>query len=63
MLINPRPGERVELRYRPALRPYFLHGRRGTVTVVGRGKPRNHGVEIEGRLVVVPCGNCFKVSE
>jgi hypothetical protein len=34
------------------------HGASGTVTIVSRGKPRNHLVRLDdGRLVVVPCGN------
>ena len=37
------------------LMPY--HGRVGKLVVVSRGKPRNHGVEIDGRIVCVPCGN------
>jgi hypothetical protein len=38
-----------------------LHGKVGRVVVVARGKgPRNHGVLIDGRLWVVPCGNLRK---
>lgn len=35
------------------------HGKVGRLAVVSRGKPRNHGVEIDGRIVVVPCGNIY----
>ena len=35
-----------------------LHGKIGTVKIANRrGKPRNHGIEIDGVLWVVPCGN------
>ena len=38
--------------------------RSGTVRVVPRGPgPRNVGVEIEGRLVVIPRGNLVAVGE
>jgi hypothetical protein len=62
MILNPRPGQRVLIWYRPVLRdvmPY--HGRQGTVVVVSRGKPRNHGVLIDGRMIVFSCGNLRKV--
>jgi hypothetical protein len=56
VIANPRPGRRVVLRYRRRGAP--LHGRRGVVAIVGRGRPRNHGVIVEGvGLVVVPCGH------
>ncbi len=60
MISYPKPGDRVQVWYRMSLRLIMpLHGLVGRVAVVGRGKPRNHGVEI-GRLrhfYVVPCGN------
>lgn len=40
-----------------------LHGRIGIVRVVATGPgPRNHGVEIDGRIYVVPCGNLNKLK-
>jgi hypothetical protein len=61
MLMHPKIGELVELRYRPAMRRLTgLHGSWGIVRIVSSGPgPRNHGVEIEttGELVVVPAGN------
>jgi len=57
-MLKPRVGQRVQVWY--AKRTRFcapLHGKVGTVVVVSRGKPRNHGVEIDGKLYVVPCGN------
>jgi hypothetical protein len=55
---NPKPGQRVQVWYRKGLRDYMPHhGRLGTVAVVSKGRPRNHGVLIDGRMVVIPCGN------
>jgi len=65
MLTAPKPGRRVELRYRPALRAVTgLHAARGVVLAVGRGPgPRNHLVAIDGgRRVVVPRGHVFAVA-
>lgn len=58
MLTNPRPGQPVLLWYRNRSMP--LHGRVGTVEIVSRGRPRNHGVRVDGVLYVVPCGNLRK---
>jgi hypothetical protein len=58
VLLNPRLGQRVMCWYRCRAMP--LHGKVGTICVVSRGKPRNHGVEISGQLYVVPCGNLRK---
>lgn len=58
MLIFGRVGQGVRIHYRKSVaefQPY--HGKVGRLAVVSRGKPRNHGVEIDGRIVVVPCGN------
>jgi len=55
MMLNPRIGQRVQCWYKNRALP--LHGKIGIVTVVSRGKPRNHGVTIDGMLYVVPCGN------
>lgn len=55
MMLNPRIGSQVQLWYKNKEMP--LQGRTGTVLVASRRRPRNHGVEIDGRLVVVPCGN------
>lgn len=58
MMASPRPGTLVRLTYRKALHGVApWQGKTGTVVVSGRGKPRNHPVEVEGRLVVVPCGH------
>ena len=64
MLCNPRLGQRVRIHYRTVLRGALpLHGSVGIVRVVGKGKPRKHGVEIDGQLFVVPCGNLQKVND
>ena len=34
----------------------------GTIEIVGRGKPRNHGVMVDGVMYVVPAGNLRKVE-
>lgn len=58
MICAPRVGQVVQLWYGAKSRAGMpLHGRLGTVVVSGRGKPRNHGVEIDGVRHVVPCGN------
>jgi hypothetical protein len=63
MLANPRLGQRVQVWYRRDRAAFMpLHGREGTVVVVSRGKPRNHGVEVDGVLYAVPCGNLRKVQ-
>ena len=64
MLTNPHIGQIVEIRYRKQLRPIArLHGKRGIVRVVGRGRPRNHGVEVDGVQYVVPAGHLMRVAE
>ena len=40
-----------------------LHGKLGTVVIVCKGKPRNHGVEVDGVLFGVPCVNLRKIQE
>lgn len=64
MLLNPRIGQRVKIWYRQGVREHMpLHGKIGQVLIRSRGKPRNHGVEIGGKLYVVPCGNLMKAEE
>lgn len=58
MLSNPRKGTLAQVWYNKRIAPEMhLHGKIGVITVVSKGKPRNHGITIEGRLWVVPCGN------
>jgi len=60
MLIFGRVGQAVRIHYNARRAPYMpWHGRTGRLVVVCRGKPRNHGVEIDGKIVVVPCGNIY----
>ena len=62
MLSNPKRGQRVQCWYAKKfahLWPY--HGMFGVVVIVGRGKPRNHGVSIAGTAVAVPAGNLREV--
>ena len=59
MIVHPRIGQCVRLRYRLSLRrvaPY--HDRTGIVVARSNGPgPRNHLVRIGEDLVVVPCGH------
>lgn len=60
MMSNPSEGEWVQIRYAKRfahLWPY--HGCIGKVVIAGKGKPRNHGIAIAGRIIVVPAGNLF----
>lgn len=63
MLANPKQGQRVQCWYRRDRAAFMpLHGKLGSVVVVSRGTPRNHGVEVDGAVYVVPCGNLRKVE-
>jgi hypothetical protein len=63
MMLNPRKGQPVQVWYRKGMREWMpYHGRVGTVAVVCRGKPRNHGVLIDGQLIAIPCGNLRPVA-
>ncbi len=59
MIVHPKLGQSVQVWYRKAMAPCMpLHGRMGVVRIVSRGPgPRNHGVEVDGKIVVIPCGN------
>jgi hypothetical protein len=65
MLVHPRHGQPVQIWYNKRIAPTMpLHGRTGTVQIIARGKgPRNHGVEIDGQVYAVPCGNLRKAKE
>ena len=61
MMVNPRLGQCVRIHYAKRyghLMP--LQDKVGPVIVVGQGKPRNHGVMVDGVLYCVPCGNLVK---
>jgi len=70
MLLSPRIGQLVQIWYGQETRTAMpFHGQVGRVVIRcrRRGKhlrngPRNHAVEIDGRLVVVPCGNLRTAS-
>lgn len=58
VIASPRVGQQVQIWYRKDRAPHMpYHGKLGTVVISGRGKPRNHLVNIDGTDVVVPCGN------
>ena len=65
MIFWPRQEQRVRIHYAKrsaSVMPH--HGRFGVVRVVSGGPgPRNVGVEIDGRTVVVPRGNLVGVGE
>ena len=55
MIVNPRKGMTVQVWYNKRVAPTMpLHGKIGTVTIVSRGKPRNHGVTIDGQMWLCP---------
>jgi len=65
MIFHPRPGQRVRVHYAKrsaSVMPH--HGAAGVVRIVSRGPgPRNVGVEVNGRVVVIPRGNLVAVEE
>ncbi len=65
MIANPSRGQIVQVWYRESLRSHCpYHGKHGIVSVVSKGRPRNHGVILEdGTFTVVPCGNLRKPSQ
>jgi hypothetical protein len=65
MLANPQVGQLVRVRYGKKKSPHLMpfHDSLGIVAVVGKGKPRNHGVLIGGEIVIIPCGNLMKEVE
>lgn len=65
MISNPTRGQVVQVWYsreRVERAPwaFHLHGQVGRVVIVARRNPRNHGIHLAGRLVVVPAGNLRK---
>ena len=64
MIFHPRVGQRVRVHYNrhvAHLMPY--HGQDGVVRVISRGGgPRNVGVELAGRMVVIPRGNLVAIG-
>ncbi len=65
MIFHPRVNQRVRVHYtRRAAAHMPLHGKVGVVRVVATGRgPRNVGVEIDGRVFVIPRGNLVAVPE
>jgi len=64
VIFHPRIGQHVRVHYAKraaAVMPH--HGRRGVVRIVATGPgPRNAGVAIDGRIVVIPRGNLVAES-
>lgn len=65
MMANPKPGQLVRVHYAKRYAHTMpLHGKVGRVVVVCKArKCRNHGVDIDGVMWVIPCGNLHKVKE
>lgn len=61
MVSNPRKGDAVVIRYKKSLKSWFpLEGKIGTVRIVCKARRcRNHGVEVDGKVYAIPCGNLF----
>ena len=61
MIAHPKVGQRVRVRYAKHYRemmPY--HDCIGIVRIVAHYRPLNHGIEIGGRIIVIPCGNLMR---
>jgi hypothetical protein len=63
MMLNPTPGQKIQVWYRKSNHHLPFHAQRGVVLIPSKGKPRNHLVSVDGRPVVVPCGNVRKGVE
>jgi hypothetical protein len=64
MYANPKQREAVLIWYAKSYAgsmPY--HGKIGKVVIPGKGKPRNHCIDVDGIRVAIPCGNLQKISE
>ena len=60
MILNPAKGEPVQVWYGKKTRHHMpLHGKTGIVVIPCEGRPRNHGVLIDGESIMrsIPCGN------
>ena len=64
MIFHPRVGQAVRVHYAKAVAAMMPHhGKTGVVRVVSRGPgPRNVGIEIDGKLAVIPRGNLMAES-
>lgn len=61
VLCNPRLNQLVRIRYAAGYAHLMpLHDMIGIIRVVGNGRPRNHGVEVQGRMYAIPAGNLMK---
>lgn len=72
MIFRPYSGQQVRIWY--ATKPRRaggivpasfmpLHNRSGVVRIVSHGPgPHNHGIEVDGEVVAVPCGNLLRAQ-
>lgn len=64
MISNPSIGQSVTIHYAAKARHARpLHGKTGVVVIASKGRPRNHGVLIDGRMYVVPAGNLMPTND
>jgi hypothetical protein len=64
MISSPHVGQKVQVWYRREVGLHMpLHGKVGIVRISSRGKPRNHGIIINGMIYVVPCGNLRRADK
>lgn len=60
MISNPAKGRIYQVWYRKSNSHLPYHGRDGECVIRGTGRPKNHLLRIDDRLVIVPCGNLRK---
>lgn len=63
VIINPKIGAEYQIWYRKSNSHLPLHGKIGIVRIRCYARPRNHGIEIDDEIYVVPCGNLRKFVE
>jgi hypothetical protein len=65
VLANPKLGQLVQIWYAKRYAHTMpLHGKIGEVVIVCKARRcRNHGIEIDGQMYAVPCGNLRKVNK
>lgn len=63
MILNPKIGNNYQVWYRKENNHLPLHSKIGAAVIKSTGKPRNHGVLIDGIIYVVPCGNLRKSED
>ncbi len=59
MISAPKPGQLVQVHYNKKAAPFMpYHGKIGPVRIVSKARvARNHGVELDGKVIAIPRGN------